>query len=173
MSQPCALCAAPDGVAPYPVPTRGEPVPVCGTCLPQIEGGELDARHWYCLQESAWSAEPAVQVAAWRLLRRLGSEPWAGELLEQLYLDEDTLAWAKEAETVDHRPPAFDSNGAQLRDGDSVMLIKDLAVKGAGFTAKRGTLVKNIRLGDDPTHIEGRVNKVAIYLKTEFLKRAT
>ena len=39
------------------------------------------------------------------------------------------------------------------------------------FTAKRGTLVKNIRVGDDPTHVEGRVNKMSIMLKTCFLKR--
>jgi protein PhnA len=47
-----------------------------------------------------------------------------------------------------------------------------LNVKGGGFTAKRGTLVKNIRTGADPTHVEGRVNKVAIFLKTCFLKKA-
>ncbi len=50
--------------------------------------------------------------------------------------------------------------------------IKDLDVKGAGFTAKRGTLVKDIRLADDPELIEGRVNKTVIYLRTEFLKKA-
>ena len=50
-------------------------------------------------------------------------------------------------------------------------LIKDLDVKGAGFTAKRGTVVKNIIVGDDPEHIEGRVNKTKIYLKTCFLKK--
>lgn len=37
--------------------------------------------------------------------------------------------------------------------------------------AKRGTLVKGIRLTDDPEHVEGRVNKVAIVLKTRFLKK--
>ncbi|MCB9671399.1 MAG: PhnA domain-containing protein [Alphaproteobacteria bacterium] len=46
-----------------------------------------------------------------------------------------------------------------------------LPVKGANFTAKRGTLVKGIRVGDDPTHVEGRVNGQSIYLKTEFLKK--
>ncbi len=65
-----------------------------------------------------------------------------------------------------------DSNGTILSDGDSVTLIKDLEVKGGGFTAKRGTLVKGIRLTDDPGLVEGRVNKMAIYLKTEFLKKA-
>ena len=65
-----------------------------------------------------------------------------------------------------------DSNGATLADGDSVTLIKDLNVKGGGFTAKRGTLVKGIRLTDNPLHIEGRVNKQTIVLVTAYLKKA-
>lgn len=59
-----------------------------------------------------------------------------------------------------------------LRDGDSVTLIKDLEVKGGGFTAKRGTLVKGIRLTGNPKNIEGKVNKMQLVLKTEFLKKA-
>lgn len=51
-------------------------------------------------------------------------------------------------------------------------LIRDLDVKGAGFTAKRGALVKHIRLTGDVTHIEGKVNKTAIFLKTLYLKKA-
>ena len=47
-----------------------------------------------------------------------------------------------------------DSNGTTLADGDSVTLIKDLKVKGTSETIKRGTLVKNIRLTDDPGLIE-------------------
>ncbi|MFT5458090.1 MAG: protein PhnA, partial [Myxococcota bacterium] len=88
---------------------------------------------------------------------------------DQLYLDDDTAAWAQ-AETVG--VAVVDSNGTVLADGDSVTLIKDLPVKGANFTAKRGTLVRGIRLGDDPSHVLGRVNKTSIYLKTEFLKKA-
>ena len=66
-----------------------------------------------------------------------------------------------------------DSNGAQLHDGDSVMLIKDLKVKGAGTTLKRGTLVKNIRLTDDPAEIECSTKQVkGLVLRTEFLKKA-
>jgi protein PhnA len=66
-----------------------------------------------------------------------------------------------------------DSNGAQLNDGDSVTLIKDLKVKGAGTTLKRGTLVKNIRLTDDPAEIECSTKQVkGLVLRTEFLKKA-
>lgn len=66
-----------------------------------------------------------------------------------------------------------DSNGAQLNDGDSVTLIKDLKVKGAGTTLKRGTLVKNIRLTEDPAEIECSTKQVkGLVLRTEFLKKA-
>ncbi len=66
-----------------------------------------------------------------------------------------------------------DSNGTLLNDGDSVTLIKDLKVKGTSVTLKRGTLVKNIRLTDDPKEIECNAEKVkGLVLKTEFLKKA-
>lgn len=66
-----------------------------------------------------------------------------------------------------------DSNGAELKDGDNVTLIKDLKVKGTSVTLKRGTLVKGIRLTDDPAEIECRAEKVRdLVLKTEFVKKA-
>jgi protein PhnA len=65
-----------------------------------------------------------------------------------------------------------DSNGNILSDGDSVTLIKDLKVKGTSTTLKRGTMVKNIKLTDDPAEIDCRVNKVAMVLRTEFVKKA-
>jgi protein PhnA len=66
-----------------------------------------------------------------------------------------------------------DSNGAILKDGDSVTLIKDLKVKGASTTLKRGTLVKNIRLTQDVEEIECNAEKVTgLVLKTAFLKKA-
>jgi len=66
-----------------------------------------------------------------------------------------------------------DSNGAILKDGDSVTLIKDLKVKGTSTTLKRGTLVKNIRLTDDVEEIECNADKVkGLVLKTAFLKKA-
>ncbi len=66
-----------------------------------------------------------------------------------------------------------DSNGTILNDGDTVTLIKDLKVKGSSTVLKRGTVVKNIRLTDDPDEIEGRTDKVkGLVLRTEFLKKA-
>ena len=65
-----------------------------------------------------------------------------------------------------------DSNGNVLNDGDSVMVIKDLKVKGTSTTLKRGSVAKNIRLTDDPELIECSVEKVkGLVLRTEFLKK--
>ena len=67
---------------------------------------------------------------------------------------------------------AKDSNGALLAEGDSVTLIKDLKVKGSSLTLKRGTLVKNIRLTNSASEVEGRAGGSTMVLKTEFLKKA-
>lgn len=70
--------------------------------------------------------------------------------------------------------PTRDSNGAVLNDGDNVTLVKDLKVKGSGgVTLKRGTLVKNIRLTDDPAEIDCNTKEVkGLVLRTEFVKKA-
>jgi protein PhnA len=66
-----------------------------------------------------------------------------------------------------------DSNGNLLADGDKVVLIKDLKVKGAGETLKRGTVIKSIRLTDNPEEIDCRHDKIkGLVLRTEFVKKA-
>lgn len=65
-----------------------------------------------------------------------------------------------------------DSNGNILQDGDSVVLIKDLKVKGSSLTLKRGKVVKNIRLTDNEDEIDCRIDKVNMVLRTEFVKKA-
>ncbi len=65
-----------------------------------------------------------------------------------------------------------DSNGNILQDGDSVHLTKDLKVKGASATLKRGKPIKNIRLTNSPDEVEVRVGKSTFVLKTCFLKKA-
>jgi protein PhnA len=68
---------------------------------------------------------------------------------------------------------ARDSNGTLLADGDNVTLIKDLKVKGSSTTLKRGTLIKGIRLTDDPDEIDCRHEKVkGLVLRTEFVRKA-
>ncbi|HYA72374.1 MAG TPA: alkylphosphonate utilization protein [Roseiarcus sp.] len=66
-----------------------------------------------------------------------------------------------------------DCNGAVLEEGDSVTLIKDLKVKGSSVTLKRGAMIRNIHLADDPEEIEGRTDKVkGLVLKACFVKKA-
>lgn len=67
-----------------------------------------------------------------------------------------------------------DANGAELKDGDNVTLVKDLKVKGTGgVTLKRGTLIKGIRLTGDTDEIDCRHEKVkGLVLRTEFVKKA-
>ncbi len=67
-----------------------------------------------------------------------------------------------------------DGNGNRLADGDTVVVIKDLKVKGSSIPLKQGTVIKNIRLvEDDAEHIEGHSDKIkGLVLKTCFLRKA-
>lgn len=181
-NQQCELCGGTSLLQPYRVESvtarNDDAIVVCEVCAGQLtEDAALDAAHWRCLQGSIWSEHPAVQVASWRMLQRLSDQAWALELLEQAYLQDDVLSWAREgaapsADPADSGVTTLDSNGTLLLEGDSVTVIKDLDVKGTSFVAKRGTLVKNIHLSPDPGLVEGKVNGVTIFLKTEFLKKA-
>lgn len=137
----------------------------------------MDVNHWRCLNDSMWSQVPAVQVMAWRMLTRLREQGWPRELLEMLYLDDQTLNWAQatgEGKITEDEVKHLDSNGAVLEAGDTVTLIKDLNVKGANFTAKRGTAVRGISLvADNAEHIEGKVNGQQIVILTKFVKKST
>lgn len=65
-----------------------------------------------------------------------------------------------------------DSNGTILSEGDSVTIIKDLKVKGSSVTLKRGTVIKNIRLGEGDEAVEGNSDKVkGLRLNPAFLKK--
>lgn len=164
----CDLCGNEEGLTAYTVAPKEETITICSTCLATIDEPNENAKHWNCLHDSMWSTTPAVQVVAYRLLSKLAAQ----DQLDMMYLEEDVLAWAKEGISTEKSIPTRDSNGNILVEGDSVSIIKDLVVKGAGFTAKQGTTVKNIRMAiDDPTHIQGRVNGTMIFLKTEFLKK--
>jgi len=178
----CELCGAADNLGVYEVPpgsngSADESVLICGTCREQIENPEkVDVHRWRCLNDSMWSQVPSVQVMVWRMLKRLSSEGWPQELLDTLYLDENTQAWAEatgEGKSDEVTVKHVDSNGAVLNAGDAVTLIKDLPVKGASFTAKRGTVVRGISLvADNPEHIEGRVSGHHIVILTKFVKKA-
>jgi len=165
----CELCGSEDGLSAYTVAPKDEAIVICSTCAASIEEPTKNEKHWNCLHDSMWSTEPAVQVIVFRLLTQLG----ALDQLDMLYLEDDVKTWAEEGmASEENQEPTRDSNGTILVEGDSVSIIKDLVVKGAGFTAKQGTTVKNIRMAPgDPTHIQGRVNGTMIFLKTEFLKK--
>jgi protein PhnA len=64
-----------------------------------------------------------------------------------------------------------DSNGTSLNDGDTVTIIKDLKVKGSSMVIKRGKTVKNIKLTEDPSEVDCRVDGTSIVLRSEFLKK--
>jgi protein PhnA len=175
----CELCGAINNLKTYPIfPSDGtaeQSIYICDTCHNQIENPKnLDADHWRCLNDTMWSEIPAVQVMSYRLLNALGAQ----DLVDMMYLEDDVKAWAdanklKPAsdasdDTIVHR----DSNGTILNEGDTVTLIKDLEVKGAGFTAKRGTIVKNIHLTDDAKCIEGKINGTQIVLVAEYMKKS-
>ena len=159
----CEFCGAADSLDVVPVPPGGEIV-LCALC----RGDEpAAASHWRALEGAAWSEVPEVQLAVWRKLGQLG-EAWATEAREGMVLGEQAQAWADMPAALEHR----DSNGVLLARGDGVVLIKDLPVKGAGFTAKRGTVVRGISLVDDnAAHIEGRVEGQRIVILTEFVKK--
>lgn len=176
----CELCSATENLGVYELPASPHEgvdtaVFACAVCRDQIENPDsVDANHWRCLNDAMWSQVPAVQVMAWRMLNRLKGEGWPQELLDMMYLEDDVRAWAEadsaaDADAIVHR----DSNGAVLEAGDTVTLIKDLNVKGGGFTAKRGTAVRGIRLvADNAEHIEGRVSGQQIVILTQFVKKS-
>lgn len=176
MSNPCVLCGTADTTLYTVLPMEAE-VPLCATCLSGVTGGGgvADAPHWRCLNDAVWSGEAAVQVLAWRLLHRIEAA-WARDLLDIVYLKPDVQAWAGAGLATGEQPGAVihrDSNGTVLAQGDTVHLIKDLPVKGAGFTAKRGTAVRGISLvADNAAHIEGRVEGQRIVILTAFVKKS-
>ncbi len=169
----CELCESKTELASFAVEDQYKAY-LCVTCRLQLDGSmPLDSNHWKALSNTMWSEFPGVQILVYRVLSFFKNQTWSSELLEQLYLEDSVLELAQK-KTLESSTPSekvFDSNGNELLKGDSVTLIKDLDVKGAGFTAKRGTIVRGISLTDDPGNIQGRVNGVQIILKTEFLKK--
>ena len=177
----CELCTSTQDLSQYTIPPSlnenvANDVLVCKTCSDQIEGNaEMDPNHWRCLNDSMWSENVAVQIMAWRMLQRLRNEGCPKDLLDMMYLDDDALALARatgedkdESEKIIHR----DINGVILENGDSVVLVKDLKVKGSSMVAKQGTAVRNIRLDrDNDKYIEGKVGAQQIVIITDYVKK--
>jgi len=173
-SEVCELCGSSEDVSVLELPvsdgSEEQSVYVCANCKGQIESGELDENHFNCLNDAMWSETPAVKIISYILWNKLGRQ----DMIEMMYLEEDELKLAEQAVNAEANKVIFrDANGVELNAGDSIVILKDLDVKGAGFTAKRGTTVTRISLPHDmDDHVEGRVNGTKIYLKTEFIKKA-
>lgn len=177
----CELCKATTNLTVYDVPPHAEQreddsLLVCDKCNLQLtKKEELDSKHWACLNETMWSEVKPVQVVTWRMLSRLRDESWAADAIDQMYLDDETLAWAKA--TGDHENSSAvklhrDCNGNQLQDGDNVVLTKTLDVKGSNLNAKLGTVVKNIKLvADNVEQIEGKIEGQTIVILTKYLRK--
>ncbi|MEO5788692.1 PhnA domain-containing protein [Gelidibacter sp.] len=178
----CELCGSKENLSQYTIPPSlnenvANDVLVCKTCLDQIEGKvEMDSNHWRCLNDSMWSEHVAVQIMAWRMLQRLRGEGWPKDLLDMMYLDDEALALARatgEHEDAANKIIHRDVNGVVLEAGDSVVLIKDLKVKGSSMVAKQGTAVRNIRLDhENAEFIEGRVDGQQIVIITKYVKKS-
>lgn len=177
----CELCGANENLSmyklpPMPVETVDGSILTCATCKNQLENPDaVDANHWRCLNDSMWSEVAAVQVVAWRMLTRLRAEGWPQDLLDMLYLDEENLKWAKatgEGVEEEHKVIHRDVNGVILQSGDSVVLIKDLKVKGSSLVAKQGTAVRRISLDpENEKYIEGKVGPTQIVIITDYVKK--
>jgi protein PhnA len=173
-SEVCELCGSSEDVSVMELPlsdaSEEQSLYVCTNCKDQIQKGELNEAHFNCLNDAMWSEVPAVKVMAYILWHKLGRS----DMLDMMYLEEDELKLAEQAIHADENKLVYkDANGVELQAGDSIVILKDLEVKGAGFTAKRGTTVTRIALApNDATHVEGRVNGTKIFIKTEFVKKA-
>lgn len=178
----CEICTSTENLSLYAVPPHpqgnvDDSVYCCAVCKNQLENpDQIDSNHWRCLNESMWSEVDAVKVISWRMLNRLRGEGWTEDLLDMIYLEDDMLKWAEatgEGVAEDDKIKHVDANGATLENGDTVVLIKDLNVKGGGFTAKRGTAVRKITLvHDNAEHIEGRVDGQQIVILTQYVKKS-
>ena len=170
----CELCGGSEELRVLEVaPSDGsaeQSIYVCAKCASGINNpDQMDETHFNCLNDSMWSEVPAVQVMAYRLLNALGRQ----DLIDMMYMEEDVKAWA-EAGLPDENALVYkDANGVTLQAGDTVVITKDLDVKGTTFIAKRGTAVRNIALVHGNSElIEGRVNGVKIQILTKFLKKS-
>lgn len=96
---------------------------------------------------------------------------------DEYVYDEDSGEWVSAAELAAKRQLAAqvevrDAVGNLLADGDQVTLVKDLDIKGAGQTLKRGTLIKSIRLTGDPQEIDCRYEGIkGLVLRAEFVRK--
>ncbi|HBV77445.1 MULTISPECIES: PhnA domain-containing protein [Vibrio] len=174
----CELCSSTSSLAPYAVApqtliTVDYAAMLCNICHAQIDSPDtMDVNHWRCLNDSMWSQVQQVQVLAWRQLTHLSrkGETWANELLDMMYMEDETKKWAEIGMDEDEEK-ARDVNGVILQKGDDVTVIKDLPVKGSSTIIKQGTVVRGISLDADPRLISGKANGQSMYLIAEYCRK--
>lgn len=101
------------------------------------------------------------------------NSPYGYSLNHEIYAcPECSFEWNIEEKIDNHTLKIVDSNGNELNDGDAIIVIKDLPVKGASKPIKSGTKVKNIRLSDGDHNIDCKIEGFgAIGLKSEFVRK--
>jgi protein PhnA len=176
----CELCGNTENLSVYDILNIKEDglktsLYACAVCKEQFnDKDKINANHWRCLNDSMWSEHDAVKIMAWRMLNRVQAD-WTQDLLGMMYLEDEVLELAKasgDGEADENKLVHRDVNGVVLEHGDSVVLIKDLKVKGSSMIAKQGTAVRNIRLDhENDTYIEGKVGPTRIVIITEYVKK--
>jgi protein PhnA len=171
----CELCNAELATIEYTVSPKNDDsienqVAIGEKCSAAMDNKEASF-HWRCLEGSIWNSEPSVQALSYRILFGLKEEGWANDLINLTDYDENTIQWALSA--YEKTPLHIDAFGNTLEAGDTVVLTKELNVKGTNFTASKGTVVKRIKLVSDNTdQIEGKINDQTIVILTKFVKKS-
>ena len=169
----CELCALESATIEFTVSPKEDQienrVAICSTC--ELNLSNKEARdHWQCLSGSIWSQEPAVQALSYRILYGMKDQSWANDIMESIDMDEEIVQWGAHIYeiTLAHQ----DAFGNVLENGDNVVLIQALKVRGTNFTASKGAVVKKIRLvSDNTSQIEGKINDQVIVILTQFVKK--
>lgn len=170
----CELCNSESATYEYLVSPRKDEVienqvALCESCFSKLDQKGQES-HWRCLEGSIWNPEPSVQALSYRILYSYLNEDWAENVINSIGLDENIVQWALSVfEIADGHKDAFGNN---LENGDNVVLTQALNVKGASFSAAKGTVVKKIRLVPHNTEqIEGKINDQTIVLLTKYVKK--
>ena len=176
----CELCKFKDDLLVYEVPFGDKSISdcilICEKCHIQLQDNtKIEQSHWHCLKDAMWSEENAVKVVVYQILKVLNKQ----DLLDMFYLKDDIKTWANKLNSDNNeknkednkKENKKDANGNILNKGDTISILKELNVKGSHILAKRGTLVKNIKLSNLEGHIEGKINGTSIYIKCEFVKK--
>jgi protein PhnA len=142
-------------------------------CYPAVR--DIDDMRPIALRNENQIASSTTTRSTWRIWNSLTMGAGMTDQNDDYVYDEATGEWRPASEIAAAAALASevrDASGNLLVDGDSVTLIKDLKVKGAGQTLKQGTVIKSIRLTDNPEEIDCRHDAIkGLVLRTEFVRK--